>query len=126
MVTVCAAGAGPPRVWSGKVRSVALRVSDPALTLSVTGMMTGLSATAAPPGPVAGTVTVPEEAPAASPGVITVTVRTLKPALVDPVWGPANSQLPPLLLWKATVKFNRPELVLSRALVAGAGDARPS
>src|ERR1035437_2222168 len=94
MVTVCEAGAGPPSVWSGKLRSGAPSVSDPELTLSVTGMTTGLSATAAPPGPVAVIVTVPEYAPAASPEEITETTTLLLFVPVTPFSGPANSQLP--------------------------------
>src|ERR1035441_9216795 len=100
MVTVWEAGAGPPRICS-KLRSEALRVSDPAVTLSVTGMVTGLLATAAPPGPVTVTVTGPAQVPAARSLVITEMVRMLL-AAVEPLWGPTNSQLP-LLLWKRTV-----------------------
>ena len=58
MVTVWEAGVVPPRVcW--KLRSEALRVNDPAVTLSVIGMTMGLLATTAPAGPEAAMVTVP-------------------------------------------------------------------
>ena len=100
MLTVWDAGAGPPRTcW--KLRSVELNVSDTEVTLRVTGMVTGLSATTAPPGPVAVIVMEPVYWPAARPVGITLTVRRLLAAVV-PLWGATNNQLP-VLLWKATV-----------------------
>src|SRR5438093_704929 len=47
--TFCAGGAGPPACWLN-VSTLGLSVSVPAVTCSVTGIVTGLFATAAPPG----------------------------------------------------------------------------
>jgi hypothetical protein len=55
---LCAAGAAPPDTWL-KESALGDTESVPAVTCSVTGIVNGLLATAAPPGPVAVSVTLP-------------------------------------------------------------------
>ena len=59
ILTVWAAGADPPASCA-KLSDALSAAMVPAFTLNTTGIVTGLSATAAPPGPVAVMVMVPE------------------------------------------------------------------
>jgi hypothetical protein len=103
IVTVCAAGALPPAT-PPNVRDVELTVNDPGTTVRVTGMVTGLLATAALFGPVADTrrllLYVPAESRVGLANTVTV------PDAVEPDCGETASQLPPVTGCTLIVKFN--------------------
>src|ERR1043165_3447363 len=91
-LAVCVAVSAPPMVYE-KLAEVALSVSDPEVTVRVTGIVSGLLATAVLPC-VAAMVTVPLYVPGFSVLEKTLTLITLLLAVVPEV-GPANSQVMP-------------------------------
>ena len=95
-------GPEPPSVWVNE-SDVWFTERFPGVTVKLTGIVMGLSATAPPLVVVAVTVMVPVYVPAESSPGRTETVIAFEPAWVVPESGPTNSQLlPPLAVEKAT------------------------